>query len=268
MTEPVLDARELRKSYAHRRGAAQRSGRLVAVESVTCAVQVGEAVGLVGESGCGKTTLAKLLIGLITPDAGAVRLQGRVLQQLRGRELRAARRQAQMIFQDPGNSLNPRMIVEEIVSEPLIIHRVAHGAALRRRAEELLGLVQLPAAMLRRLPHELSGGERQRVGIARALATDPALLICDEPISSLDVAVGVQILELLRSLRRRRHMALFFISHDLRAVASLCDRILVMREGKIIEEAATADVLHRPQQPYTRWLLHCASLDLDALNEP
>ena len=265
MTAPLLEAIHVSKWYPQVGGLFRRRiGTVRAVDGVSGALASGQTLGLVGESGCGKTTLAKLLIGLLTPTAGQVRIQGQPFLRLRGDRLRAARRLVQFVFQDPMNSLNPRMSVEAILSEPLIIHRLARGAARRARVEALLALVHLPGSYMRRLPRELSGGERQRVGIARALATDPAVLICDEPIASLDVSVGAQILELLRTLITQRRMALLFISHDLRAVASLCERIAVMRAGRVVEEGATDQLLSRPAQPYTDLLIRCAELDLDA----
>ena len=265
MPDPVLEARALSKAYPQRSGAFRRvTGSVQAVEQVSCALSPGETLGLVGESGCGKSTLAKLLVGLIAPSAGAVRIRGRAMGQMRRTELRQARRAVQLVFQDPMNSLNPRMTVEEILSEPLLIHRLAPIEARRARVEALLDAVQLPAGYRGRLPRELSGGERQRVGIARALAVEPQALICDEPIASLDLSVGAAILQLLRRLNRERGMALLFISHDLRAVAWLCARLLVMRQGRIIETGATPEILARPRDPYTSLLIRTADLDLDA----
>ena len=193
-----------------------------------------------------------------------MRIRGQRLALLRGEALRRARQSVQLIFQDPTNSLNPRMTVEEIVSEPLVIHCLVSGRSRRERVIALLQTVQLPASHLARVPRELSGGERQRVGIARALATAPELLICDEPIASLDVSVGSKILELLRDLVRQRRMALLFISHDLRAVAFLCQRTAVMRQGRLLETAPTESLLNHPRDPYTEVLIRSAELDLDA----
>ena len=204
-------------------------------------------------------------MGLLAPTEGDVLIRGASFVRLRGAELLAARRAVQLVFQDPMNSLNPRMTIEETLSEPLVIHRLARSHTQRRHAvEELLAAVRLSPSYRRRLPRELSGGERQRVGIARALATSPEALICDEPIASLDVSVGAQILELLRSLCQSRRMALLFISHDLRAVASLCEQIAVMRQGRLLEMAPTDILLNRPSHRYTEVLIRSAELDLDA----
>jgi ABC-type glutathione transport system ATPase component len=249
MPEALLELEAVSKSFPLRGGVWRRTiGRVAALEAVSLRVDAGEGVGLVGESGCGKTTLARVSVGLVRPTQGRVRVGGGV----------------QLIFQDPTGSLNPRMTVEETLAEPLIIHRLGTRADRGARIEALLESVGLPAAHRRRLPRELSGGERQRVGIARALAVEPGLLICDEPIASLDVSVGSRILELLRSLRQARRLSLLFISHDLRAVAALCERIAVMRAGRIVEQGPTEAVIRRPRHPYTDWLIRCADLDLDA----
>ncbi|MBI3320956.1 MAG: ABC transporter ATP-binding protein [Candidatus Omnitrophica bacterium] len=265
MTRPILEAVEVSKWYPKRGGVLRRwRGVIRAVDGVSCSLQSGERLGLVGESGCGKTTLAKLLVGLLAPTRGSILLYGESPGRVRGRRRLAARRAVQMIFQNPTNSLNPRMSVEDTLSEPLLIHRLAGGRAdRRRRVAELLDAVQLPVAYSHRLPRELSGGERQRVGIARALALQPEALICDEPIASLDVSVGAQIVELLRRLCQQRRMALVFISHDLRVVASLCERIAVMSAGRILERAPTQELLDHPRHPYTEVLIRSAELDLD-----
>ena len=269
MAQPIIEAINVSKAYPQRGGVLRRQiGTIRAVDQVSCSLGPRETLGLVGESGCGKTTLAKLLVGLLTPSAGDVLIHGQPLTRLRGYPLLAARRVVQFIFQDPMNSLNPRMTVEEILGEPLTIHQLARGRARRGRVAELLAAVQLPEAYRQRLPRELSGGERQRIGVARALATDPEALICDEPIASLDVSVGAHMLELLRSLSQQRHMALLFISHDLRAVAALCERIAVMRQGRLLEVASTDTLLNQPNHPYTELLIRCAELDLEVAEEP
>ena len=263
---PIVEAVHLTKRYPLRGGALRRSaGTVTAVENVTLAIEAGETVGLVGESGSGKTTLAKMLVGLVRPTSGEARIGGEPLSALRGAGLLEARRAVQFVFQDPMNSLNPRLSVERTLSEPLEIHRLAQGHGRRERVVQLLDQVQLPEAYLTRLPRELSGGERQRVGIARALATDPQALICDEPIASLDVSVGAAILQLLGSLCQARRMALLFISHDLRAVSALCRRVAVMRAGTLLEDAPTGRLLSHPAHPYTELLIRSAELDLDAV---
>ena len=269
MAESILDVLNLRKVFPGRGGMFRRRlGSVTAVDEVSFSMAAGETLGLVGESGCGKSTLAKLIVGLLSPTEGNVRVCGQQLAAVRADALRQARRSVQLIFQDPTNSLNPRMTVEEIVSEPLIIHRLVPRRQRRERVAALLETVQLPGSYLSRVPRELSGGERQRVGIARALATAPELLICDEPIASLDVSVGSKILELLRQLAGERRMALLFISHDLRAVAFLCSRIAVMRQGRLVEVSPTETLLSRPSDPYTEVLIRSAELDLDAPDSP
>ena len=261
----LLEAVGVSKRYAQRGGLLRRRiGDVRAVDGVSLGLHAGETLGLVGESGCGKTTLAKLLIGLLAPTSGEILIRGEPFSRLRGARLLAARRTVQFVFQDSMSSLNPRLSVEDTLGEPLDIHRLARGRKRRERIVELLESVQLSSAYLRRLPRELSGGERQRIGIARALATRPEALICDEPIASLDVSVGAAILDLLRRLCHSRRVALLFISHDLRAVAALCERVAVMREGKLVEEAPIVALLSRPTQPYTELLIRSAALDLDA----
>jgi ABC-type glutathione transport system ATPase component len=260
---PVLEARSISVTYAARRGIFGRSlGAIRAVENGHCRLAAGDTLGLVGESGCGKTTFAKALLGLLTPQAGEVLLHGRSRQALRGRERLAAHRAVQGVFQHPAGSLNPRLTVGETLSEPLVIHRIVSRAQRADRVRALLADVQLPSDYVSRLPRALSGGERQRVGIARALATEPEVLICDEPIASLDVTIGSQILELLARLCRERRMALLFISHDLGAVASLCRRVAVMQAGRMIEEGPIETVIRQPRHPYTELLLRSSRLEL------
>ncbi len=258
MTEPpLLEARDLRKSFSTAAGVFAGAGRLTrAVDGVSLDLQPGETLAIVGESGCGKTTLARLLLRLVEPDSGEVRLRGRDLLAARGAELRAARREMQMVFQDPIGSLNPRMRVETIVGEPLEIHEPHLGrAALRARIRETLQAVGLGAEAMPRYPHEFSGGQRQRIGIARALVLRPRLVVADEPVSALDVSVGAQILELLQTLQREFTLTYLLISHSVPVVAQLATRVAVMQAGKFVEVGPADQVLERPEHPYTQALL-------------
>ena len=255
MTEALLDLRGLRKSFAVRAGGFGRPLRLVAVDGVDLDVTPGETVGLVGESGCGKSTLARLALRLIEPDEGAIQFEGRDVRALSRGELRALRRRMQIVFQDPYASLNPRMTVGETVGEGLRVHKLARGAELDRRVAELLDTVGLTREQASRYPHEFSGGQRQRVGIARALALEPKLIVADEPVSSLDVSIQAQILNLLLELQQRFGLAYLFISHDLRVVRHLSRRVAVMYLGRVVERAAADALFAAPQHPYTQALL-------------
>jgi oligopeptide/dipeptide ABC transporter ATP-binding protein len=229
--------------------------RLAAVTDVTLHVEPGEIVGLVGESGCGKSTLGLAALGLIQTQGGRVRFQGRDVAALRGADLQAFRRQAQMIFQDPYGSLNPRLTVGAAIEEALKVHRLGARAVRRGRVRELLELVGLSPDYAGRYPHEFSGGQRQRVGIARALALSPALVVADEPVSALDVSVQVQILNLMKDLQERLNLAYLFVAHDLAVVRYLCRRVYVMYLGRIVEEAPADALFSRPAHPYTQALL-------------
>lgn len=227
-----------------------------AVDGVSLNVAAGETVGLVGESGCGKTTLGRAVIRLQEPTAGRIVFGGEDLTRLNGAALRARRRQLQMIFQDPYSSLDPRLTVQDIVGEALDIHRLTpNRAARRQRVEQLLQLVGLEAAHADRYPHEFSGGQRQRIGIARALAVEPKLLVCDEPVSALDVSVQAQIINLLDDLQRQRRLAYLFVAHDLAVVEHLSRRILVMYLGRIVESGPAKAICQSPRHPYTQALL-------------
>jgi peptide/nickel transport system ATP-binding protein len=252
----LLEVRNLVKHYPIRGGLFSRAtGAVRAVDGVSLALAPGETLGLVGESGCGKTTLARLVIRLEEPTAGELRFDGEDLLALRGRALRARRRHFQIVFQDPMSSLNPRMTIGQILEEPLAVHRVARGAAADARVGELLEQVGIPAAWRRRYPHELSGGQRQRIGVARAIALGPKLVVCDEAVSALDVSVQAQVLNLLIELRERLGLAYLFISHDLSVVRHVSRRVAVMYLGQLVEQAPTERLFAAPAHPYTEALL-------------
>lgn len=226
-----------------------------AVEDVSFHVAPGEVLGLVGESGSGKSTIGRLALRLIDPTAGMIRFDGEDISHRPERQLKALRRNAQMVFQDPYASLNPRLRVRDIIGEALDAHRLASGARRTERIGELLEIVGLPAAHMARFPHEFSGGQRQRIGIARALAVEPKLIVADEPVSALDVSVQAQVINLMQDLRQRFGLAMLFISHDLDVVELMCDRIAVLYLGRIMELGTAKDVASRPRHPYTRALL-------------
>jgi len=230
--------------------------RVQAVSDVSLSVARGRTLGLVGESGCGKSSLGRAILQLPPPESGAVLFEGEDLTRLSGKALRSRRRRMQMVFQDPVSSLNPRRIVGDIVAEPLAIWEAAKSGTARRRVEEMLALVGFsPAEVWNRAPHELSGGQCQRVSLARAMILEPALLICDEPVSALDVSVQAQILNLLHGMAARFSLTMLFISHDLAVIRNIADRVAVMYLGKIVESGATLDVYERPRHPYTDALL-------------
>jgi oligopeptide transport system ATP-binding protein len=252
----LLDVRNLTKYFPVRRGILRRpSGRLRAVDDISFTIGSGETFGLVGESGCGKTTTGRAILRLIEPDGGQIRFDGVDLLGLTPSELRHRRREIQIIFQDPYASLNPRMKVERIVGEPLIIHRMASGKALERRVANLLESVGLDTGAGNRFPHEFSGGQRQRIGIARALALNPKLIVADEPVSALDVSIQAQIVNLLGDLQKERGLAYLFISHSIPMVEHVSRRIGVMYLGKLVEVGPSTDISRNPKHPYTKALL-------------
>ena len=234
---------------------ARAKGEVRAVNDVTLDIHAGETLGLVGESGSGKSTLGRLVLRLIEPSSGSVLFAGRDLLAASHREMRRLRRDMQIIFQDPFGSLDPRMNVEDIISEPLVIHEAMSLTARRVRASELLRAVGLDQSVLLRFPHEFSGGQRQRVGIARALALRPKFIVADEPVSALDVSVGAQIVNLLARLQREFGLTYLFVSHSMPVVRYLATRIAVMYRGKIVEVGDTQQITEQAQHPYTRSLL-------------
>ncbi len=252
---PLLEVRGLVKRFGGGGGLFGVGGpEIRAVDGVDLVVGRGEIVGLVGESGSGKTTLGRTILRLTEPDDGSIRFDGIDVRALGSRDLRRLRRRMQIVFQDPGAALNPRMRVKSLVGEPLVIHGVARGRDLEERVAALLAEVGLERDAMHRWPHEFSGGQKQRIGIARALALRPDFLVCDEPVSALDVSVQAQIVNLLVELQRRHGMAYLFIAHDLALVAHLCDRIAVMYLGRIVEEGPAAALAARPLHPYTQAL--------------
>lgn len=253
---PLLEVRGLRKVFPVRGGLLGRTvGETVAVDGVDLRIGVGETLGLVGESGCGKTTTGRCILRLIEPSAGRIDLAGVELTALRGEKLRRFRRNVQIIFQDPYGSLNPRMTVGDALGEALAVHGIGDAAERDDRVAALLERVGLAAHHAYRYPHEFSGGQRQRIGIARALAPQPRLVVADEPVSALDVSVQAQVLNLLRDLQDEFGLSFLFIAHDLAVVEHLSHRIAVMSRGRIVEEGPTEEVIRHPRSPSTRELL-------------
>jgi oligopeptide/dipeptide ABC transporter ATP-binding protein len=252
----VLAVTDLVKHFAVRTGLFGRGGGLVkAVDGVSFTVNAGETFAIVGESGCGKSTVARLVLRLIDATRGTVQLQGRDLTSLSPAELRALRGRLQIIFQDPYGSLNPRMTVGDMLTEPLMLHEVVPAAQRRARMNDLLSLVGLRADAAQRYPHEFSGGQRQRLAIARALASEPKIIVCDEPVSALDVSIQAQILNLLAELQQRFGLAYVFISHDLAVVRHIATQVAVMYLGRFVETGSAAEIFDQPRHPYTRALL-------------
>lgn len=256
---PLLQVEELRTWFPVRRGFLRRTvGHVRAVERVSFEVRFGETLGIVGESGCGKSTVARSILRLLPATSGRVIFDGQDVLATDRASMRALRRRMQIIFQDPVGSLNPRMTIGRIIGEPIAVHRMARGEALAQRVAELLDRVGLSPDFAHRYPHEFSGGQRQRIGIARALAVSPELIVCDEPVSALDVSIQSQILNLLNDLQEDLGLAYLFIAHNLAVVEHFCDRIAVMYLGRIVEVADRSTIYETPKHPYTRALLRAA----------
>ncbi len=264
--EPLLEVTALKKHFPIQRGFFKTVvGTVKAVDDVSFYVNRGETLGLVGESGCGKTTTGRCIMRAIDPSSGQVWYQdpilGRVdLSRLENKDIKIARRSIRMIFQDPYASLNPRMTLQEIVGAPLRAMRLMHGKEIEDRVAEMLVLVGLRPEYMRRYPHAFSGGQRQRIGLARALAPSPTFVVCDEPVSALDVSVQAQILNLLKELQEKMGLTYLFVAHDLSVVAHICDRVAVMYVGKLVELASTAEIFSNPKHPYTEALMSAIPL--------
>jgi oligopeptide transport system ATP-binding protein len=254
--EAIVELEHVTKHFPVRQGVFARGrARVHAVEDVSLTVQKGETLGIVGESGCGKSTTARLMLRLLDPTSGSIKFEGRDISRISHRQMRPLRREMQMIFQDPYASLNPRKTVEQIVGQPFAVHGVARSREAKLRVRELLDTVGLSREHASRYPHEFSGGQRQRIGIARALALNPKLIVCDEPVSALDVSVQAQILNLLRSLQQEFNLTYVFISHDLSVMRQICTRIAVMYLGRVVELADSERIFERPRHPYTAVLI-------------
>jgi oligopeptide/dipeptide ABC transporter ATP-binding protein len=253
---PVLEAVNLKKHFPVKKGLLRRTvGQVYAVDDVTFAIGQGETLGLVGESGCGKSTVARTVLRLIEPTDGSIRIDGTDVTRMDKAELRPYRRQMQMIFQDPFSSLNPRMSAGDIVGEPLLVHDIARGGEKEALVGEIFDQVGLRRSQMKAFPHEFSGGQRQRISIARALALNPKLIVADEPVSALDVSIQAQVINLMMDLQREKRLSYLFIAHDLAVVEHISHRIAVMYLGKIVEYADKTTLFTNPQHPYTEALL-------------
>jgi oligopeptide/dipeptide ABC transporter ATP-binding protein len=258
---PLLEVSDLKKHYPVRKGLFSHTiGNVLAVDGISFTIEGGETLGLVGESGCGKSTAGKAILKLIDPTSGTVKVRGKRIDQLSRAEMRPYRRELQVVFQDPYSSLNPRMNVGDIVGEPLRNYAIASGADLKRRVAQLFEKVGLRGEAMQRYPHEFSGGQRQRIGIARALALNPSLIVCDEPVSALDVSVQAQVINLLMDLQNEFGLSYLFVAHDLAVVEHISHRIAVMYLGKIVELTDKKSLFANPLHPYTEALLSAVPL--------
>ncbi|MEJ8547554.1 dipeptide ABC transporter ATP-binding protein [Brevibacillus borstelensis] len=255
MTEPLLEIKSLTKHFISKKGFFGQEKVVRAVDGVDLTIYPGETVSIVGESGCGKSTTGRCILRLIEPTAGEVYFEGRDICKLSPAELRGARRDMQLVFQDPFASLNPRKTVGRILEDPLIVHGIGTPAERKKRVEEMIEIVGLSKQHLGRFPHEFSGGQRQRIGIARALILRPKLIVADEPVSALDVSIQAQILNLMQDLQKEFQLTYLFISHDLSVVRHISDRVAVMYLGRVVEVADKASLYEKPTHPYTQALL-------------
>jgi oligopeptide transport system ATP-binding protein len=260
-TDALLEVNNLKKHFPIKGGVFSKTiGYVYAVDGVSFTLHYGETLGLVGESGCGKSTTGRTVLRLLEPTDGDIKFEGQEITRVDKGEMRALRRQMQIIFQDPYASLNPRMTVGSIIGEPLEIHKIARGSAKEDQVSSLLQKVGLRAEDMRKYPHEFSGGQRQRIGIARALGLNPKLIVCDEPVSALDVSIQAQVINLLEDLQEEFSLSYLFIAHNLNVVEHISDRVAVMYLGKIVELASDTDLYNNPQHPYTEALLSAVPL--------
>ena len=256
MAGNLLEVRNLKKYYSVKSGFLNKDRRSVkAVDGINLSVKQGEILGIVGESGCGKSTFGRSILRLIEPTSGEVIFEGTNICGLKKEEMRLKRREMQIVFQDPGASLNPRLTVGEMIGEPLEVFHICEGKEKEERIYKLMDLVGINRAYINRFPHEFSGGQRQRLGIARALAVNPKLIICDEPVSALDVSIRAQVLNLMKELKDKLNLTYIFISHDLSVVHHICDRVAVMYLGRVVEIAEKKQIYENPVHPYTKALL-------------